>query len=320
MRGYLSIGAAAVALLHTPAASEPVEQGEADRSPQIGAPSSGLLNAPASAEQAEQAGADLSPRIGAAASGLLHAPASAGQVEQAGAGLSSHNGATSVVSLHAPAASRQVEQRDADQGPQISAAAAAQLHAPDATEQVEQDQAAPGSQNGVSAISHADADAIVVTGRAQKLYRVEETSSGKLDTPPLESSLVITTITEQLIEDQGARDAQDLYRNISGVSFFSYAGVTARGFRQEEIFYDGLRGDPYAGFSVPQLFNVQRVEFLKGPSGMLYGPGAPGGLFNYITKKAQADRFEGQVEALRHVAACSTKIAAPSGSMPLRAR
>lgn len=139
---------------------------------------------------------------------------------------------------------------------------------------------------------------IIVTGRAQKLYRVEETSSGKLETPPLESSLVITTITQQLIEDQGARDAQDLYRNISGVSFFSYAGVTARGFRQEEIFYDGLRGDPYAGFSVPQLFNVERVEFLKGPNGMLYGPGAPGGLFNYVTKKARDDEFEGQIKAI----------------------
>ena len=139
---------------------------------------------------------------------------------------------------------------------------------------------------------------IIVSGRAQKLYRAGETSSGKMETPPLESSLVITTITEQLIEDQGARDAQDLYRNISGVSFFSYAGVTARGFRQEEIFYDGLRGDPYAGFSVPQLFNVQRVEFLKGPNGMLYGPGAPGGLFNYITKKAQDDVLEGEVKAI----------------------
>ncbi len=139
---------------------------------------------------------------------------------------------------------------------------------------------------------------IIVSGRAQKLYRVEETSSGKLETPPLESSLVITTIIQQLIEDQGARDAQDLYRNISGVSFFSYAGVTARGFRQEEIFYDGLRGDPYAGFSVPQLFNVQRVEFLKGPSGMLYGPGAPGGLFNYLTKKAQDDECDGMVKVI----------------------
>ena len=137
-----------------------------------------------------------------------------------------------------------------------------------------------------------------MTGRAQKLYRADDVSVGKLDTPPLESSLVVTTITEQLIEDQGARDAQDLYRNISGVSFFSYAGVTARGFRQEENFYDGLRGDPYAGFSVPQLFNVEQVEFLKGPSGMLYGPGAPGGLFNYVTKKADVDEFSGEVKGI----------------------
>lgn len=74
--------------------------------------------------------------------------------------------------------------------------------------------------------------------------------------------------------------------------------MTARGFRQEEIFYDGLRGDPYAGFSVPQLFNGQRVEFLKGPSGMLYGPGAPGGLFNYVTKKADPYEFSGELTAV----------------------
>lgn len=139
---------------------------------------------------------------------------------------------------------------------------------------------------------------IIVTGRAQQLYRVDENASTKLQTAPLESSQVITTITEELIEDQGARDAQDLYRNISGVSVFSYAGVTARGFRQEEIFYDGLRGDPYAGFSVPQLFNVRQVEFLKGPAGMLYGPSAPGGLFNYVTKKPDDRRFYGQIKGI----------------------
>ncbi len=155
-----------------------------------------------------------------------------------------------------------------------------------------------------------NADRIIVTGRAQKLYRAEKTYASKLPTEPLLSSQNITVITSELIQDQGARDAQDIYRNISGVSFFSYAGVTARGFRQEEIFFDGLRGDPYAGFSVPQLFNLERVEFLKGPAGMLYGPGAPGGLFNYVTKKPQngpltadvrgiignADRFGGSVE------------------------
>jgi iron complex outermembrane receptor protein len=130
---------------------------------------------------------------------------------------------------------------------------------------------------------------VVVTSRAQELYRVEETVTGKLPTEPLLSTQSITVLNAQLIADQGARNAQDLYRNISGVSVFSYAGVTARGFRQEENFFDGLRGDPYAGFSVPQLFNVERVEFLKGPAGMLYGAGAPGGLFNYVTKTPEED-------------------------------
>lgn len=138
---------------------------------------------------------------------------------------------------------------------------------------------------------------IIITARARQLYRTQETTSGKLETPPLESSLNIQVLNEELIRDQGARDAQDLYRNIAGVSLFSYAGVTARGFRQEEIFFDGLRGDPYVAFSVPQLFNVQRLEFLKGPAGMLYGPGAPGGLFNYITKTPK-DEFSARATAV----------------------
>jgi iron complex outermembrane receptor protein len=152
--------------------------------------------------------------------------------------------------------------------------------------------AAPAANESITG---GDADeAIVVTGRAEKLYRVDETSSGKLPTEPLASSQSISVITKELIRDQGARDAQDLYRNISGVSVFSYAGVTARGFRQQEIFYDGLRGDPNIGFTVPQLFNIERVEFLKGPAGMLYGQTAPGGLFNYVTKKPSRE-FAGSV-------------------------
>ncbi len=142
-----------------------------------------------------------------------------------------------------------------------------------------------------------DQDGIVVTGRAKQLYRVEDVQAGKLPTDPLVSSLTIQVIDQDLIADQGARDAQDLYRNFSGVSFFSYAGVTARGFRQEEIFFDGLRGDPYAGFSVPQLFNVEQVEFLKGPAGMLYGPGAPGGLLNYVTKRPDKE-FSAEASAV----------------------
>ncbi len=134
-----------------------------------------------------------------------------------------------------------------------------------------------------------DIEKITVVSRTLNLYRNGESSTGKLAVDPLNSTQMVTSLNANLIRDLAARDAKDLYRNIAGVSQFSYAGVTARGFRQEEIYFDGLRGDPYVGFNVPQLFNVERVDFLKGPAGMLYGPGAPGGLFNYITKKPQSE-------------------------------
>jgi iron complex outermembrane receptor protein len=144
---------------------------------------------------------------------------------------------------------------------------------------------APSPGTAEASAAEEAGEVVIVTARAQRLYRVRETAALKLPGEPLTQPASVQIVNAQLIEDQGARDAQDLYRNLSGVSFFSYGGVTARGFRQEEIFFDGLRGDPSAGFSVPQLFNIERVEFLKGPAGMLYGPGAPGGLFNYVTRK-----------------------------------
>ncbi|MBO8044121.1 TonB-dependent receptor plug domain-containing protein, partial [Pseudomonas aeruginosa] len=98
-----------------------------------------------------------------------------------------------------------------------------------------------------------DLDKVEVRGRAQTLYRVDDAAVGTRTDTPLE--LVpqsIQVIPRELIDDQAARQVTDLYRSISGISYFSYAGVTLRGFRQENVLYDGLRGDPYAGFSVPQ--------------------------------------------------------------------
>lgn len=129
-------------------------------------------------------------------------------------------------------------------------------------------------------------DRIEVIGRAQRLYRVEESSfATRTDTPLEEIPQSIQVLPRELIRDQAARQITDLYRSISGVSVFSYSGVTFRGFRQDEILYDGVRGDPFNGFAVPQLFNIDRIEVLKGPAGAIYGSGEPGGILNYVTKK-----------------------------------
>ncbi|NZA26814.1 TonB-dependent receptor [Luteimonas sp. SJ-92] len=135
-----------------------------------------------------------------------------------------------------------------------------------------------------------DLDAVQVIGRAQTLYKVEDSTTATRTATPLEwVPQSVQVLPRELIDDQAARQVTDLYRSISGISFFSYAGVTLRGFRQENVLYDGLRGDPYAGFSVPQLFDIERVEVLKGPAGALYGGGDPGGVINYITRKPQRD-------------------------------
>ena len=130
-------------------------------------------------------------------------------------------------------------------------------------------------------------ETIEVVGRAQQFYLETESKIGtKTDLSLLELPQSAQVLTEQLIIDQAARDITDLYRSIAGVSEFSYSGVTFRGFRDDaNVFYDGVRGDPYSGFGVPQLFNVSRVEVLKGPASALYGGGEPGGMINYVTEK-----------------------------------
>lgn len=132
----------------------------------------------------------------------------------------------------------------------------------------------------------------IVTGRAQTLYQVSESSvSTRLSADLTRVPASVQVLNKDLIQDQGARDARDLYRSISGVNFFSYSGVSFRGFRQDEVLYDGLRGDPYAGFTVPRLFGIDQVEVLKGPSGAVYGAGQPGGLINYNTSQASLDGY-----------------------------
>jgi len=84
-----------------------------------------------------------------------------------------------------------------------------------------------------SAAAPKDLDKVEVRGRAQTLYRVDDAAVGTRTDTPLE--LVpqsIQVIPRELIDDQAARQVTDLYRSISGISYFSYAGVTLRGFRQ----------------------------------------------------------------------------------------
>lgn len=134
--------------------------------------------------------------------------------------------------------------------------------------------------------SNIELQTLQVQGRALSYYKEDEaTLATRTATPIDETPQSVQVVTEALIEDQAARQITDLYRSISGMSQNNVSTVTLRGFSQDEILYDGLKGDPYAGFSIPQLFTIEQVQVLKGPSGAMYGAGEPGGVINYVTKK-----------------------------------
>nr|WP_238130834.1 TonB-dependent receptor plug domain-containing protein [Vibrio cincinnatiensis] len=83
-----------------------------------------------------------------------------------------------------------------------------------------------------------ETESLVVYGRALSLYRAQESSlATKIPTAIDETPQSIQVLTQPLIQDQGARQITDLYRSISGVSQYSYSGVTFRGFRQDHILY-----------------------------------------------------------------------------------
>jgi iron complex outermembrane receptor protein len=135
-------------------------------------------------------------------------------------------------------------------------------------------------------------EVIEVQGRALTLYKTTDASVGtRTNTPIDETPQSVQVLTHELIEDQAANEVTDLFQSLSGVSYFNYGVVKMRGFEQEsEVLYDGVKGDPFRTFTVPQLFNIDQVQVLKGPSSALYGAGEAGGLINYVTKKPTYDQ------------------------------
>jgi outer membrane receptor protein involved in Fe transport len=131
------------------------------------------------------------------------------------------------------------------------------------------------------------------------------TSATRLPVSSRETPWSVGVISEQLIEEVGARNPSELSAYVSGVSRESdiarAGNFFIRGFPVgTRATIDGFRNPRGFGssstFTVSDLALYERVEILKGQSAILYGQGEPGGMVNYITKKPQFERLH-SVEA-----------------------
>ncbi len=101
----------------------------------------------------------------------------------------------------------------------------------------------------------------------------------------------ISVLTNELIQDQAVQSLGEAVRYVPGVGVSQGEGnrdaLIFRGNRSTgDFFIDGTRDDAqYAR----DLYNIERVEVLKGANGMIFGRGGSGGVINRVTKQANWD-------------------------------
>jgi iron complex outermembrane receptor protein len=125
-------------------------------------------------------------------------------------------------------------------------------------------------------------------------YAVINTTTGsKMDASLFDVPQSITVVHHKLMTDQGAWKLEDALKNVAGVMpggyYEAWDFYRLRGFDASfNTYIDGLRGGNGMG---EEMFGLQSVEVLKGPSSALYGQTVPGGMVNLRSKLPRRDAF-----------------------------
>ncbi len=123
----------------------------------------------------------------------------------------------------------------------------------------------------------------------------------------------INAQTERAIERANASTVEDLSRNVAGLTVQNLgpgqSQVSVRGVSAGQIARDQPGVKEQVGVYLDEsvvslslftpdldLFDLNRVETLRGPQGTLFGSGSVGGTLRYITNQPNLDRIEGKVE------------------------
>jgi len=140
--------------------------------------------------------------------------------------------------------------------------------------------------------------ALGVTTEATHSYTTDAVSIGKGNIKLKDIPQSVSVVTRQRMDDQNMNSLQDAMRQVTGVTIKTYNSgsslndVYMRGFLVDQVQVDGVsqptgQGDMATAFD---LAMYDRVEVLRGPSGLYQGAGEPGGTINVVRKRA-LDKF-----------------------------
>ncbi len=149
----------------------------------------------------------------------------------------------------------------------------------------------------------ANAPAIIVYGVPDG-YDIEKTRTAtKTETPLIDVPQTVTVLSREQLDDQGVESLGDALRYVPGVVLGQGEGhrdqITLRGqSTTADFFLDGLRDDAQYYRS---LYNIDRIEVLKGANALIFGRGGGGGVINRVSKAPEFDKtrtdFAGGVDS-----------------------
>jgi catecholate siderophore receptor len=144
-----------------------------------------------------------------------------------------------------------------------------------------------------------DCRAIIVTGANNGYVAQDIVTATKTDTPLLDVPQSIHVVTREQLDDQAHYSLGEVLRYVPGTTVGQGEGnrdqITLRGQNTTaDFFLDGVRDDVqyYRG-----LYNVERVEILKGPYALIFGRGGGGGIINRVQKSPVGDETFGSARA-----------------------
>ncbi|MDA5195019.1 TonB-dependent receptor [Govanella unica] len=162
---------------------------------------------------------------------------------------------------------------------------------------------------GLGAIASSPVAAQTVAANAQ-FEEIFVTASKRGEMSVQEIPYNISAVSGMTLERAGISDLSDFTRIVPGLSTIDNGpgnkqivirGLAASaGTEQVSIYFDEIPAAGIGGTNVQQtdvrLYDVERIEVLRGPQGTLYGAGSQAGTIRYIMNKPKADEFEASID------------------------
>lgn len=137
---------------------------------------------------------------------------------------------------------------------------------------------------------------VEVQAQEEGAYKIDKSANRKFTADLIDMPKSVTVISEQVIQDSGSQTFSEALRMTPGITLGGGEGGIAIGDRPfirgfdafASIYVDGVRD---IGSQTREIFAIEQMEILKGPSGAFDGRGSAGGSINLVTKQAREGDF-----------------------------